>query len=572
MLQKIKTSAKFIIPVLLLGFIILSIYQNRISVINSWSNFKVAPLSISLIFMILIYLEAAFNYHVLIKILGYPLRFNQSLYIFIVSNAGRYVPGTIWQYIGRVEMAKKIGGLSRNISVLSLLLEIFLLVNSALIVSLIALPFFRGNINQSYLFIFIIPLSLIFLHPKVAKFILQLGAKITKRDLGNSLLKFNFTKLISVLPYFILNFFLNGIALFFLSKSIFPEITWENILLFSGLFAFSWVVGYLSFLAPAGLGVSDFLLTYLLSSQIPFALASTIALSYRLLLTVAEMVVFLFVLRINTKKKDLVISDTKNAWEKRSLKFGYKIEGVATKSLPSSINAQLDIWMLENIEGALNSQQKNNLKVLDLGCGYGRLSKPILKKYSQVKTFGIDISKNYVDLYNKDLKPRGKAMEGDIQNLPFNKESFDIVFIVTTLMYLTNISARKRAVREMIRVLKPGGKLIIIERSPSGYYLFTMGGLINLIRGKINKEIQAVSIERKSLLEIINKTGGKLESISSIPFLSLLMPSSVIVNKMNSGLLSSLISSVNYLDKKFKWILWPSLYLSYTISKPASRK
>lgn len=573
MLQTVKSALKFLLPVLLIGFLLFKIYQNWNLALTFWTDFELTPLIISISLMFLIYLEAAFNYHSLIKNIGYPLKLSQSFYIFIVSNASRYIPGSIWQYVGRVELAKRIGGLPRSISVLSLILEIFLLINAALIVSLIALPFFKGFVNQNYLPVFIIPFSLIFLHPKIAPKLIGIIARVAKKDIGHSLTGFNFGRMVFVLPWFILNFLLNGAALFFITRAIYPQIGVENILLFSGIFAFSWVVGYLSLFAPAGLGVTDVLLVYLLSFQIPFVLSSTIALSYRVLLTIAELGVFLFVMKMNSNNQAENLVNTQKAWEERSRKYGYKIEGVATKSLPPLINKQLDDWMLENIESSLNniSIKQKKIKILDLGCGYGRLSKPLLKKFPAVNTFGVDISKNYVELYNKDLKPRGKAIKGDIRILPFKNNFFDVVFIVTTLMYLTKTEDQIKALKEIMRVSKPGGKIVIIERSPSGYYLFTLGGLISLIRGSKNKEIPANSINKDSLKKIIYQTGGKLEKISAIPFLSLYMPASVLLYLINSRIIDLSLKPINYFDQKFKSFLWPSLYLAYTVSKPSQK-
>jgi len=49
------------------------------------------------------------------------------------------------------------------------------------------------------------------------------------------------------------------------------------------------------------------------------------------------------------------LTATKKAWEKRSQQFGYKAEGVSTKSLPPVINKKLDLWMLSEIESSLKS-------------------------------------------------------------------------------------------------------------------------------------------------------------------------------------------------------------------------
>lgn len=571
MLEVLKKILRFFVPLILIGFILFNIYSNRQIVTTFWADFNPVPLVVSLFLMIVIFIEAGFNWHVLLKRLNFPISFKKSLHIFIVSNAGRYIPGSIWQYIGRVELGKKEASIPRGLNLLSIVLEIFILVNAALIVSLLALPFIYSKIDQNYIWILLIPSSLLLMHPAIAKRSIKLIARFTGKDIGDSLTSIKLRVIFSALPFFILNFLLNGVAIFFLTKAIYPNVSLFDLVFFTGVFAFAWVVGFVSIIAPAGLGVTDVLLAYLLSLVIPLPLASTIALSYRVLLTITELLVFLWVLRLDTKDN---LVDLKKSWEERSRKFGSKVEGVATKSLPLSVNNKLDEWMFGQIEELVKGdlKKKTKLKILDLGCGYGRLSKPLLLKYPKIKTFGIDISKNYVNLYNKSLSPRGRAFEGDITKLKFKDDYFDGVFMVTTLMYLTDPLEQLKAIKEIFRVLKPGGKLVIIERNPIGYLFFTLGGLVSLLRGNKNREISAVSINKQELETKITKSGGKVTRFSSLPFLSLLMPILIISSKMNLDLFGWLIKVANYYDKKFSKFTLLSLYISYQGDKPGFKE
>ncbi len=76
------------------------------------------------------------------------------------------------------------------------------------------------------------------------------------------------------------------------------DMSFNSILTFSGFYAFSWVVGFLSFFAPGGLGVTEITLAYLLSFMMPLSLASSITILYRFLLTVAEFLIFSISLRL----------------------------------------------------------------------------------------------------------------------------------------------------------------------------------------------------------------------------------------------------------------------------------
>lgn len=251
-------------------------------------------------------------------------------------------------------------------------------------------------------------------------------------------------------------------------------------------------------------------------------------------------------------------------WEKRSQIYETRIEGVLPKSFPPAVNGYLHRWMFRQVERVIPQE---NAKVLDLGCGYGRLSEEILKDFPKSLTFGIDISDTYVSLYNKNLSPRGKASRGDIRKLQFSNASFEVVFMVTTLMYITNKKEQEKAMKEIFRVLKPGGKFVIIERNPKGYGLITLGGFINKLRGNKFREITAVSFDKDYMKALISKSGGKIEITEGIPIWTLSLPLLIILSKLKINI-NIILKLVSILDKVLKQLLTPSLYIVYTgISK-----
>ena len=101
------------------------------------------------------------------------------------------------------------------------------------------------------------------------------------------------------------------------------------------------------------------------------------------------------------------------------------------------------------------------LNVLDVGCGTGVLS--LLLSEIGHNVTGIDLSEGMLGrakekAYKQNL--RAEFRLGDAENLSFENESFDAVINRHLLWTLLN---PKRAVSEWKRVLKPGGKLIIID-------------------------------------------------------------------------------------------------------------
>ena len=115
---------------------------------------------------------------------------------------------------------------------------------------------------------------------------------------------------------------------------------------------------------------------------------------------------------------------------------------------------------------------KKGMKILDVGCGGGSLSIAFAKQIKEGEVWGIDIWKKGDLLGNapertlENIKIEGvenivKIKSADARNIPFPDNYFDIVSSVFTLH---NIHPdREKAIFEMIRVLKPGGILAIVD-------------------------------------------------------------------------------------------------------------
>jgi ubiquinone/menaquinone biosynthesis C-methylase UbiE len=96
--------------------------------------------------------------------------------------------------------------------------------------------------------------------------------------------------------------------------------------------------------------------------------------------------------------------------------------------------------------------------VLDLGCGNGRLLE-VLKKH-RIEYFGPDASKKLIEIARQKY-PQNKFEVGDILNLPYSDNFFNKVFAIRTLHHIPSKEFRLQALKEIRRVLKPGGVLIL---------------------------------------------------------------------------------------------------------------
>jgi ubiquinone/menaquinone biosynthesis C-methylase UbiE len=96
-------------------------------------------------------------------------------------------------------------------------------------------------------------------------------------------------------------------------------------------------------------------------------------------------------------------------------------------------------------------------RALDAGCGSGIWSVWLAERGLDVT--GLDRDPSMLAAARRRL-PTGRFLEGDLTALPFADAQFDLALAVTVFTFLDRCE-RLRAARELLRVLRPGGRLII---------------------------------------------------------------------------------------------------------------
>jgi SAM-dependent methyltransferase len=103
------------------------------------------------------------------------------------------------------------------------------------------------------------------------------------------------------------------------------------------------------------------------------------------------------------------------------------------------------------------------MRVLDVCCGPGILSAGALERGAEA--IGLDFSPQAVELA-RSLVPNGQFEQGDAVALPYPPETFDAVLCGYGLMHLPVPEA---ALREMLRVLRPGGRTAVSVWDAAGF-------------------------------------------------------------------------------------------------------
>jgi SAM-dependent methyltransferase len=127
-------------------------------------------------------------------------------------------------------------------------------------------------------------------------------------------------------------------------------------------------------------------------------------------------------------------------------------------------------------------------RVLEVGCGMGELAEQLAKEGLDV--VAIDLSQRMVEL----ARTRGvDARLGDVQDLPFGDGEFDAVIADWVLYHVPDLDL---ALREIVRVLEPGGHLVAATVGPAN-----MREIWDLVGGPVTVERSFDARTGRGLLE-----------------------------------------------------------------------
>jgi ubiquinone/menaquinone biosynthesis C-methylase UbiE len=105
---------------------------------------------------------------------------------------------------------------------------------------------------------------------------------------------------------------------------------------------------------------------------------------------------------------------------------------------------------------------KTQDNILDVACGTGEFERLLLEGNPSQKIIGIDISNRMLNVARKKYQtyPNVEFHQASVYSLPFESDSFDVIVSANAFHYFDNPQV---ALTEMKRVLKPCGKIVILD-------------------------------------------------------------------------------------------------------------
>ena len=168
---------------------------------------------------------------------------------------------------------------------------------------------------------------------------------------------------------------------------------------------------------------------------------------------------------------------------------------------------------------------RKNDRVMDLGCGNGRLRESLDRAIIPAGNyFGFDLSQALLAVARKK-NPNDHFFQGNFaQKIPFGADNFDVIAGVASFHHLLTETEQLRCLQELRRILKPGGKIFLTTwKIPQKHLLpnlrrtdFWRSGFKNYLVpfGKAKHPRYYRLVSGKKLAQLLQKSGFKVHHAS----------------------------------------------------------
>jgi ubiquinone/menaquinone biosynthesis C-methylase UbiE len=124
------------------------------------------------------------------------------------------------------------------------------------------------------------------------------------------------------------------------------------------------------------------------------------------------------------------------------------------ENFPSTIDPRIyHVQLILEYFGDLNGK-----RVLDAGCGKGRFARVLAERYPRASITSLDLAEAMLRCVPAGLHP----CAGSLTALPFQSAAFDCAYATESLEHAIDIEG---AVAELCRVVRPGGRIVIIDKN-----------------------------------------------------------------------------------------------------------
>jgi len=225
----------------------------------------------------------AMSWRAVMRAVGLDVPVPEAARVFLLSQVGKYVPGSVWPVLAQAELARD-HGVSRPRAMTGSIVAMVVGVAMSGVVAAVGLVLSQPGALAAYWWVLVVAAALAtLLVPAVLARVVALAFRVTRR--GEEPVRIGAAPLAASAAWSLLMWAILGVHAWLLLRELAPD---AGLLVATGAFAFAWLVGFVVVLAPAGAGAREAALVLALAPVATPAQALGLALVSRFLMTAAD--------------------------------------------------------------------------------------------------------------------------------------------------------------------------------------------------------------------------------------------------------------------------------------------
>ncbi|MEZ0121965.1 MAG: hypothetical protein AB9Q23_12810 [Candidatus Reddybacter sp.] len=280
----LKNIIKWLWVIAILGFIIFYAVNKKNLITQT---FSMLPIDFLLVAAALIFagkLCLVTNMSAAARHFSIPIGWRDCYYIYNLTQLAKYIPGSIWQFVGRFSILSDRGIEKYTIRNSIITEHLWILLSASILAAMLSLTTILGffeakfsNYNQEHIYTW--GLATLFLTLSIAIFYLFCNWRLASRVL-------RIIPPLSIIPILALTWILLGASLWVTIEPF--VVTKPSILYVIGMYCFGYVMGFIAPFAPAGIGIREAVLTFSLTPFMDIDVAILLSAVNRVIYFVVE--------------------------------------------------------------------------------------------------------------------------------------------------------------------------------------------------------------------------------------------------------------------------------------------
>lgn len=208
--------------------------------------------------------------------------------------------------------------------------------------------------------------------------------------------------------------------------------------------------------------------------------------------------------------------ELRERWERRAEDKGAVVDSVLYQGLSGFGNDYINKFHRSCLTVGFVDSLPIGAKVLDVGCGYGRIAKALAEIRPDVEIYGLDFSFGFCRLFKEFVGE--PVVCGSLESLPFREQSFDGLILLTCLMYVPD-DRRGPVIDRLSQLVKVGGGVFVIEPSQESIFL---SGIFHPSSKKLTTG--GGGLFSRGFYSLFSSHDFRLEKVRSVSLFTLLLP------------------------------------------------